>query len=367
MPIQRDNLANRLRDGRRVLLTLPLLREKLVSLIPSIDSDNIEVQLTGSETCNLRCWYCSTRRWGAGINQTQPFFDRDNLHKLKLFHPKAIILSGGEPTLYHPKDGFGFNEAILEIVKAIPRVKIGLITNGTIFPLGQWKKTCQWVRISLDAGQRSTYKQLKCVDLFDVVIANFHQYLTTKIPFVGIGFVYQKENFDEIYSLLKYVYSSVSLSDRKRVSIQLRPIVYYPDHLPSGSQIDLFGELLESETDKRFIQFCLNNTNVSSLFSKKSVSHQSQFSHCYLCRVHKAITSNGDVYPCCLVFKNKEYCLGNLSQNTPQEIAQKEYEFYDKSPCISTCRLNQKNEYLEKSIRSGLSLKPAQFTCPYFF
>lgn len=361
------NLAERLRDRRRILLTIPLLKKKLASKEPLINSSNIEVQLTGSETCNLHCWYCSTRRWGAGSNQTQNYFEKNNLQRLKLFNPKVIILSGGEPTLYHPEKKFGFNEAILEIAKYLPTVKFGLITNGTIYPEGKWIKLCQWLRISLDAGTRSTYKKLKGVDLFDSTIANFHRYLSTDVPFVGIGFVYQKENIDEIYPLLKIIYSSVRKVDRKRVSVQFRPIIYYPKHLPSKMQIDKLKDLLSEEQNLEFVEFCQANTNITQLFSKKEKKLLPSFKYCYLCRVHKAITSDGDIYPCCLVFKNKECCLGNLSRNSKQEIANNEREFFYKSPCKSTCRLNQKNEFLENNLNSNPKIKTTDFICPHFF
>ncbi len=362
-----DNLAFKLRDPNRILLTLPLLRQKIISKKISPKSDNIELQLTGSQTCNLHCWYCSTRRWGSGKNKTQSFFPPKNLKKLKIFQPKAIILSGGEPTLYQPTKSFGFNQAILTMAKIIPGVKFGLITNGTIFPSGSWTKHCQWLRISLDAGSSKTYLKLKGANLFDTVLKNFKNYLKSDIPYVGLGYVYQKDNIDEIFDFLKYIYSTLSISDLKKVSIQFRPIIYYPKYLPTKNQIKSLKTKMTASLDLGIKKFSSHNTNLYSIFSPKNKNKPSLTNFCYLSRVHKAINSNGDIFPCCLTFKNKQLSLANISSNTAKEIAHNELSFFNKSPCINNCRLIHKNSLLDTNLKSKSKINATSFICPHFF
>jgi len=361
------NLTERIRDPKRILLSLPLLREKLSGKPHDLTVQNIELQLTGSVTCNVHCWYCSTRRWGSGKNQTRSFFEIANLKKLKIFHPRAIVLSGGEPTLYQPNKQFGFNEAIKTIANDLPRTKFGLLTNGTAIPKGNWMNYFEWIRISLDAGRSDVYFKIKGVDYYNQVLANFSRYLATSIPYVGLGFVYQKENIETIFDLVYQIYRQYFGSSQNRITIQFRPIIYYADHLPTMPQLSKLKQKLEAVNNNKFQYFCANNTNIDSLFTFFKKRAKPNFKHCYLCRVHKAINSNGDIFPCCLSFKNKQYCLGNLKHNSISEIIQKETEFFLKSPCRRDCRLNRKNEYLETKINRQEKIDPSQFICPYFF
>lgn len=362
-----SSLSDELRNPRRVLLTIPLLNKKLSTNSLDLTSPNIELQLTGSNNCNLNCWYCSTRRWGLGKNQTAPFFDPGYFSKLKIFQPKTIVLSGGEPTLYRPYNNFGFNEAISTIVRLFPSIKIGLITNGTVFPAGDWVNSCQWLRISLDAGCRQTYKTLKGVDLFKQVMMNFERYLNTNIPYVGLGYIYQKGNFDEIVDFTYDIFQKYSHSHKNKLSIQFRPIIYYPDSLPSTSQISKLKFTLQQIKNSSFIDFCTKNTNLYSICDLKKKDISSAFKHCYVCRVHKALNSNGDIFPCCLTFKNKKLCLGNIGLNTKKQIFQKEIAFFRESPCKSTCRLYRKNHLLEEYLDKDISKLKNQFICPNFF
>lgn len=363
-----SNLAEKLRDPRRVVLATPLLTKKLTAKNPRLlQVYNLELHLVGSENCNLRCWYCSTRKWGSGKSKTAHFFKKDLLKKITLFKPKAIILSGGEPTLYQPSPNFGFNEALYYLHQKIPKVKFGLITNGTIIPRGNWYNFCEWVRISIDSGSRETYQKLKKKDLFNTVIDNFQKYLQTNIPYVGMGYVYQKENFQEIFKLSELVFKNFFQDNEKRISIQFRPLIYYPKHLPSQNQkqeIKKQWEKIEKQGSP-FYKFLLNNTNLAGVIFP-SPKRPTCFKKCYLCLVHKAINSNGDVFPCCLTFKRKSCFLGNLERDSEVEILKNEKNFFSSEPC-EECRFATKNFLLKKNLKRNLEIGQNNFVCPEFF
>jgi hypothetical protein len=80
---------------------------------------------------------------------------------------KAVcIAGGGEPTL-HPR----FSDLVENLVYS--NIDVGVVTNGTrIYDNLDALYLCKWVGVSVDAGCKETYKELKGVDLFTKVIDN---------------------------------------------------------------------------------------------------------------------------------------------------------------------------------------------------
>ncbi len=101
-------------------------------------SNNVQIYLKTTETCNLNCSHCFT----SGKNGAKVYFNPEKtLGFIEKFFEKRgsdncrILLHGGEPLLAPTKD---INQVIDAISKKYPKVELGIQTN-LVFPLSNNK------------------------------------------------------------------------------------------------------------------------------------------------------------------------------------------------------------------------------------
>ncbi len=107
-----------------------------------------------TDICNLSCDGCTYRHDIAPPPAiSYPFKWIKNINLLK---PKSmVVIGGGEPTLYKEGEN-NFLKLTNEIKAIVPDISMGLITNGTYMPEGNWAINFDWMRISLDAARPET-------------------------------------------------------------------------------------------------------------------------------------------------------------------------------------------------------------------
>jgi MoaA/NifB/PqqE/SkfB family radical SAM enzyme len=140
----------------------------------------------------------------------------------------VTIEGGGEPTI-SPM----FAEAARAAMEA--GLAAGLITNGASLSSGSIDQsvlaTLQWVRVSLDACDRESFKALKGADRFDEVMAGLS--LLSKLnprPVLGAGYVLTRLNDDrEALSRL-----AGRLADLGFDYLHIRPVVDHPSLSADG-------------------------------------------------------------------------------------------------------------------------------------
>lgn len=185
----------------------------------------ISVEMTLTNTCNLRCVYCSDMmlRERQGVQECLELSTiRQLFQDLARHGTKGVVLEGGgEPTLY-PQ----FEEVVT--YARSQGLAVGLITNGTRHLAQELLHSFEWIRVSLDASTQEEYLKLKGVDLYENVISNI-AYYTEHCKTVGVGYVVTKENISQIESLL------LRLRAANVSYVQLRPVVdckeLYPEHI----------------------------------------------------------------------------------------------------------------------------------------
>ena len=175
----------------------------------------ISVEMTLTNTCNLKCVYCSDNelRTRQGRNSE---LDLDVIKRL--FDDLAaggthgvVLEGGGEPSLYTK-----FPEVVSYAKEK--NLALGLITNGTVRLKDNLLKEFEWIRVSLDASTAEEYLELKGVDCFEKVLSNIAHY-TQYCQTVGIGYVVTSKNISQIESLV------MRLRELGVSYIQLRPVV----------------------------------------------------------------------------------------------------------------------------------------------
>jgi len=180
----------------------------------------IHLYLYLSDLCNHNCSFCAYRQ--DGYTTTELFISHNEdgsviknpnrmltlekvisiLDDAALLDVKAIqFTGGGEPTL-HPN----FAE-IVDIAHALG-IETSLVTNGSRLnerAISALMKS-SWVRISLDAGTKETYKSIRQINKdneFENVLANVKALVKERDRvksdlYIGISFVVTKDNWEEI-------------------------------------------------------------------------------------------------------------------------------------------------------------------------
>lgn len=187
----------------------------------------INVELTLTNACNLKCIYCSDQELCIRQGRDKSF-DIQILKKLfddlsKGGTKGVTFEGGGEPTLYPD-----FEEAVLYAKKQ--GLAVGLITNGTMRLSETILREFEWIRVSLDASTATEYFELKCVDCFEKVISNigfYAKYCKT----VGVGYVVTKKNLSQIEILV------MRIRKLGAAYIQMRPVVDCEELYPNGEDL----------------------------------------------------------------------------------------------------------------------------------
>jgi len=127
------------------------------SIGPPVHSP-ISINLDLTSACNYSCLFCvDSRLINAGKTLALEDIKKliDTLHSHGLL--SVILIGGGEPTL-HPDF-----EAVVETIKS-KGIQIGIVTNGSrlekIEAIADRLEEKDWVRISIDAGNDETFKEL---------------------------------------------------------------------------------------------------------------------------------------------------------------------------------------------------------------
>lgn len=133
-------------------------------MIWTIDTTQIELLAK----CNLKCRHCSNATQNVD-SELSPQAVKKIVDQLATFDVKTVVLSGGEPFLYHP---------LAEIVDYIysKNIMIQINTNGVLLSthiswLEKYKRLLT-LQVSMDGYDALTYKFIRNSNSFDSVVDN---------------------------------------------------------------------------------------------------------------------------------------------------------------------------------------------------
>lgn len=378
----------KLRNNERVLNHLDIIEKKKKSVHIPVGL----LEFHPYDRCPLSCLFCTYH------SEKNNVFKFENLEKLKILEPRAIVISGGGEPVYYQDGEYRFDDLIKKIREMFPKAQLGLTSNGQYMPEGNWCDEFDWVRVSIDTDNEKTFKMIKDGELTKS-INTLKQLIETKIKHVGAGYVYSRFNIEEVYGFLKMIYEKVYLEaskeNREKLNIQFRPTcmvqscdcpsesykstgqLMVPDHK------EWWNELVEKERqkifknkDKKFQEFVLSHSNLNRETLFKVKNNKPQFDKCWNCLARVMVRANGDMYPCVMRACNNSKPIGNIincSDPTMFYYNQMLYhnltEGYCKGP-ESCCRIDgQKNEIVDKYIKeNGFKKKRKQNdNVNYFF
>lgn len=313
----------------------------------------IEVDLVDG-VCNSRCYHCCFKKYGVKPDflKTKPLFRSLKIASNK--GVKAIELVGGtEPTM-HPEI-----ESIAKTIKSYG-LEIGLITNGILLEkIFKVASLFTFIRISLDAGSRKTYRDVHGIDCFQKVTDNINQmannYLDPKK--IGIAYLCVPGNCDK-----KEIEETVQFAINKKVGY----LVFRPAILPRNwkpDYLDSVGESVQSIRRKYGKKINIFSS-VAGRWQTSRNQKRSERDSCYTNSLTGVIMANGNVPFCNLYRGHENFSLGNIYSRTFSEIwesdrKKKMQKEIDISSCPVPCKADDYRkiliEFKEGHHYSGIS------------
>jgi MoaA/NifB/PqqE/SkfB family radical SAM enzyme len=223
---------------------------------------------------------------------------------------RGIIFTGGGEPLLCPEF-----ERILDFVK--DRINIGLITNGSLLNKINNQlllEVCDWIRISLDAGDIKTYKLTHGMNgnEFKNVYDNIKSLVNNKTDkhncIIGLGYLTGKNTMSN-----SQLNNFIKIADELNVDYaQFRP------YLTTGKND------LHDFTKINFKKY--KSSRVKILYSEhkynliKNNDIKKKYDKCYGQQFATVICANGDVTVCCHSRGRQALTLGNINYRTFGEI-----------------------------------------------
>lgn len=302
--------------------------------------------------CNHKCIFCAFDYFDEKIS-TPPTpklkkFIQEAAHK----GIKSILFSGeGEPLL---------NPDAHEIIQYSQKkhIDVALSTNGIYLDLQKAKQILPyltWIRFSLNAGTSNGYAHIHRTNKTDFsrVLKNIEQAVQIKKNkklncVIGVQSLLLSENFSEIGKLA---------SKMSRIGVDYLTIKPYSQHPASKNHMKtgLTPEQI-SDLKKRLEKFNTDTFNV--IFRDNALEKMDKaktYKQCYGFAFISHITAAGDMYPCNTFVGKKNFVLGNIYDQTleqiwtgekKKEVIARIYKNYNINQCRKSCRTDEINKYL---------------------
>lgn len=272
--------------------------EKLIGYEAEIiRNDIISVQINLLNKCTSKCVSCKKYTWPD---------DKLNIEDVKrtidvlkdCFGLKTVVLSGGDPILY---DNFS------KLVKYIndKGIYCSAITTGitdNIDVIYTMINSLYRIHLSLDACTKEDYEKIRGVDAFNIVDKNI-KYVSKKRKTFGmlpirLSSTISKLNYDRVYDLYRY-------ARENGCTIKFFFVHTFGDLYMDEMEINIFYHMLEDIilAEEAYGKI----SNAKELLEDRDKKVQNVDCNCYVPNISCVINANGDIYPCCRVFKDNGY------------------------------------------------------------
>lgn len=306
----------------------------------------ISGEIQPTDQCNNNCSFCHFRHLHKE-GQSLSYEEMTNiLTQIKDEGQKAIVFSGGgEPLKNNETPG------AVEFANKIG-LDVGFITNGQLITPSTADilvKNCMWVRVSLSATTRETFKIIRGVDNFEITLEGIKTLLSAKKKMksdvtIGLQWIYTQQ--DPIINLIKFI-----------------------RHWASGKGIDYIQLLCEQSFDEsrlrqqrglaKIAQYLQNKQqkDPAIIYSKADDLRLPNFGRDYnTCEGHwftNAVGADGKIYICCNLIGQEEFAFGNLKTETFKDAwySQKRRDIaasIDVERCMHLCKHHEVNKLLGK-------------------
>jgi MoaA/NifB/PqqE/SkfB family radical SAM enzyme len=238
---------------------------------------------------------------------------------------------GGEPTV-HPN--------CIEIIGHAQKLGLqtGLVTNAVRLKDDEVYHNLDWLRISLDAGTAETYEKIRISKQWPKVIENIRLAATFKKPYVGVGFVVTRENYNELY-LACYLMRELGIPYvRISAMFSTSGAGYYDGILEAIHDQRQRARELETETFK-IVDFFGNRVEDLQL-------GKPDYSFCGEQQFVLYIGGDQKVYTCCTNAYTTHGQIGDLRQQRFKDWLPTHRRFDFEARGCHHCQFNEKNKVI---------------------
>lgn len=312
----------------------------------------IYVRIKPTNYCNHRCYYCSYADSELGLRnsvnrQDQITWDKmqEIITDLADIGVKAVTFSGGGEPLLYPN--------IVDAMQKILDVKIDLsiITNGQLLKgdRAEVLKNAKWVRISFDSADAETYSKIRRVSIetFEELCNNISHFSRIKRSEceLGINFVVNHENADQIYGMAKMV-RELGANHIKYTARVTKELFKYHEPFKQNAIEQIHRAKANLETQ----EFKIINKYEGDFDS--ALIFQRTYDKCYVNRIFTVIAADSKVYFCHDKAYVKEGMVGDLTKQSfkdlwfSEETIKRYEEFQPRKECKHHCVYDDRNELL---------------------
>lgn len=317
----------------------------------------IEIEISPSGACNHRCIFCAVDY----IGYQPDFLDKDtilrDIRQMGKKGLKSVICSGeGEPLL---------NKDMPDIANGIKSagVDVAMSTNGALFTAEKVRDCLgafTWVRYSVASMEKESYDKIqrgKQGDL-DRVKENLEEAVKVKRDknyktTLGVQCLLLPDNVKQLPDMAKQL---------REIGVDYLTVKPYSQHLHSENtfQID-YNIMLELEQEIK--QYATKDFAIYFRANAMKKMHQQKcYEVCHGLPFMTHIDAKGNIWPCVAHIGTKEFCYGNIYENTFEEIweGNRRKEIIEKlnsldinKVCREACRLDEINKYLNELKHPG--------------
>lgn len=326
--------------------------QRIANFLDNGDCYPLYMEVSPVGSCNHRCTFCAYDYIGYPKRKLdEKIFLRfiDDVSKNGL---KSILYAGeGEP-LMHPEIG-----KFITYTKE-KGIDVGLFTNGELLEKklnDEIFKSLTFIRFSVNAGDKETYKDIHKKDVFDKIINNIKYSVKLKKDYnldttLGIQFVLLPENIASVENIVK-IASEIGIN-----YISIKPFVQQSSKQFYQMEKQFKLEELE-ELFQKLESYSHNTFDVVARVNAFEKYGQRDYNNCFGCNFITVLNSAGDLASCLPYWDNKEFIYGNINEQSfsqiwnglkRKKIKQHLESTLDTHSCPPNCRPNVINSYLNE-------------------
>lgn len=327
-----------------------ILNNKFLYILPK------SAEIIPTVNCCFRCEQCSYRQpkelEGLWTNRALNFNSKYNMsiefmqtviERLYSAGTKNVVFTGGgEPLLNKDVTLYG-----MQLAKE-KYMNVGLYTNGMFLLKDVCKRICEtspsFVRISVYGLTSIEFEKYTKTSKegYDNVIHNIKTLIKVRDDMgiktdIALSFLVHPILIPDIRKINEFLNYFTEEELNSLYSIRFTPAVdYFYDNQHDNSYFNNIFEFLQNYSKKMSsVKIIPYWHRLNDLYNKKI------YSNCYGNGYYAEIGPNGNMYLCCEKLLQKDFCVGNIIQNSIQEIytSNVRSEIIDviKSECCLTC------------------------------
>lgn len=317
----------------------------------------IEIEISPSGSCNHRCVFCAVDYIGYQPKLLDKNIILRDIAQMSKKGLRSVICSGeGEPLL---------NTDMPDIANGIKAcgVDVAMSTNGVLFTeerINECLGAFTWIRFSVASMEKESYDKIqrgKSGDL-DKVRENLEAAVRIKRnkklnTTLGVQCLLLPDNMNELPKMARQLCE---------IGVDYLTIKPYSQHLHSENTFQInYEEMLEIEQELK--QYATEDFSIYfRTNAMKKMHHEKCYTQCYGLPFMTHIDSRGNVWPCVAHIGTKEFCYGNIYEQTFEQIWEgdrrekivKKLNSLDiNKVCREACRLDEMNKYLDELKHPG--------------